>query len=61
MDDPKKLIDFIEKHNLGYLLGRAVTAIVKSQDSMTKEEKLTHLKEARNLLNIIIKRDLRTK
>lgn len=55
MDDPRKLMEFIERNNLGYTLGRAFIAIVRAANLQDKE-RLTELREARNLLNICIKR-----
>lgn len=55
MDDPKKVLDFIERNNLGYVLGRVLVSITRASNC-PEEEKLTHLKEARNLLNIMIKK-----
>jgi cytosine/adenosine deaminase-related metal-dependent hydrolase len=57
-EDPKKLIDFIERNNLGYILGRVMVAVVRAAES-SDEEQLAHLKEARNLLNIMIKKRTR--
>jgi hypothetical protein len=57
-EDPKKLIDFIERNNLGYILGRVMVAVVRAAESSDGEQ-LGHLKEARNLLNIMIKKRTR--
>jgi hypothetical protein len=59
-DDPKKIMDFIERNGLGYILGRVVMAVMRAAE-VPDEEKLGHLKEARNLLNTMIKRRMRVK
>jgi len=51
-----QLVKFIEKNNLGYLLGNTVRAIVFSRDeSLSEQQRLQHLKDARQFINVEIK------
>lgn len=57
MDNPREILRFIERNNLGYILGNSVRAIIHAKDTeLTEEQKLQHLKDARLFLNIEIKR-----
>jgi hypothetical protein len=59
MDSPNEIIRFIERNNLGYILGNATRAIIYAQnpeEPPDEQKKLQHLKDARQFLNIEIKR-----
>jgi hypothetical protein len=61
MDNPRKIMEFIERNELGYILGNAVRAIILAAEvneevNSGKNQKLTHLKDARLFLNVEIKR-----
>jgi hypothetical protein len=50
-------MEFIERNDLGYLLGNSLRAIIYAKDSsLTEQQQLQHLKDARAFLNIEIKR-----
>jgi hypothetical protein len=62
---PNEIMRFIEKNNLGYILGNAVRSILLSITDIELDEdrtklyprnKLQHLKDARQFLNVEIKR-----
>jgi cell division protein FtsB len=51
-----ELVRFIEKNNLGYLLGNTIRVIVFSRDeSLSEQQRLQHLKDARAFINVEIK------
>ena len=52
----QSVIKFIEDNELGYILGNAVRAIIYTKNSITEVEKIQHLKDARQFLNVEIKR-----
>ena len=54
MMNPKEIMRFIEKNELGYVLGNAVRSIILAKEDNNK--KLQHLKDARLFLNDEIKR-----
>jgi hypothetical protein len=55
-NSPSKIIKFIEDNDLGYILGNTVRAIIYAKNSITEVEKIQHLKDARQFLNVEIKR-----
>jgi hypothetical protein len=51
-----ELLRFIEKNNLGYLLGNTVRAIIYAKDDiLSPQQRLQHLKDARTFINVEIK------
>jgi hypothetical protein len=57
MDSPSKILEFIQRNDLGYILGNAVRAIIYAKDAtLTEEKQLQYLKDARLFLNTEIKR-----
>lgn len=57
MNNPNETMRFIEKNDLGYILGNAVKSIILAKDITLEESKrLQHLKDARRFLNFEIKR-----
>jgi len=57
MMNPSKIVKFIEENELGYILGNATRAIIYSRDPESRLEKqIQHLKDARQFLNIEIKK-----
>jgi hypothetical protein len=61
MDSPKQIMQFIERNELGYVLGCAVRSILRSVEGAGPTEnennyKLKHLKDSRLFLNDEIKR-----
>lgn len=66
MDDPRKIIEFIERNDLGYILGNSVRHIIYAANYISQglimsgkegdSIRLIHLKDARQFLNVEIKR-----
>ena len=66
MDNPSKIIDFIERNDLGYILGNSVRHIIYGANYIANglimsgkqgdDARLMHLKDARQFLNVEIKR-----
>ena len=52
--NPRDIMRFIEKNELGYVLGNAVRSIILAKEDDSK--RLQHLKDARLFLNDEIKR-----
>jgi hypothetical protein len=61
MDSPNQIIQFIQRNKLSYILGHTVRAIMYANmmsfdQDLNKLVQLQHLKDARQFLNIEIKR-----
>jgi len=66
MDDPRKVIEFIERNDLGYILGNSVRHIIYGANYISSglimsgeqgdNARLMHLRDARQFLNVEIKR-----